>query len=294
MQRALIVTPLAIAVFLSVRCTIVAAQNDPRGATQNAKPAAHGCKPIPPRSAGVLGNIGELLAAGTPLNGAQFTAHPAQQICKLPGGQIYYEVGALNVDDDGSSAGSPPNWEAHPVRGGKIDTSHQNQTSYGGMLPNVPGESDPISAFNEPYIVLPGVHSRWFKEQGLHVGDGAVVIKDDQKIVAVFADVGPDKNIGEMSIKGHELFGFETFKPGLRARRDVNGQPMRDPSTQKLLTEPAIVTVNRAQTGPFVVIVFPGTSAGRQFVNVKTSLEPKINSAFTGLATAPAPSGPSK
>jgi hypothetical protein len=69
---------------------------------------------------------------------------------------------------------------------------------------------------------------------------------------------------------------------------------MRDPATQKLLTEPAIVTVNRAQTGPFVVIVFPGTSAGRQFVNVKTSLEPKISSAFTRLATAPATSEQSK
>jgi hypothetical protein len=131
----------------------------------------------------LLGNVGELVAAGTPINGAQFTAHPAQQICKLPGGQIYYEVGALNVDDDGGSAGSPPNWETHPVRGGKIDTSHQNQTSYGGMLPKVPNESDPISAFNEPYIVLPGVHSRWFREQGLHVGDGAIVIKGNQKML---------------------------------------------------------------------------------------------------------------
>jgi hypothetical protein len=272
MLRALIATLTLVPLAAMLLCPAVA-QND--GA---------GCSPPPQSSASVLGDVSKLLAAGTRIDGAEFTAHPAKQICKLPGGQLYYEVATLNIDDDGSTDGSTQNWEPHPVRGGKLDASHQDGTSYGGMLPKPPGKSDFISAFNEPYIVLPGVHTRWFRNHGLSVGDGAVVIKGDQKIVAVFADVGPDQDIGEMSVKGHELFGFEAFQSGLRAQRDPDGKPLRDPATGKLLTEPATVTVNHAQTGPFVVIVFPQTSAGRKFTSVKDSLEPKINGAFANLA----------
>jgi len=246
--------------------------------------AASACGPPPQASAAVLGNVSKLLSTGKKIDGSAFNEHPAKQICKLPGGEIYFEVTTLNIDDDGSKAGSPENWEAHPVRKGKIDASHQDQTSYGGTLPAVAGKGDPISAFTVPYIVLPGVHSSWYRQQGLKIGDGAVVIKGNQRIVAVFADVGPDANIGEMSAKGHELFGFETFGPGLRARRDADGKPMRDPATGKLLTEPATVTVNHAQTGPFIVIVFPQSSAGKKFVSVEESLQPKIDPAFARLA----------
>jgi hypothetical protein len=160
--------------------------------------------------------------------------------------------------------------------------SHQDQTSYGSIVPHN-GKSDFISAFNEPYVVLPGVHSFWFRKNGLKVGDGVVVIKGDKKIVAVFADVGPDHNIGEMSVNAHQQFGFDTFEQGFRPRLGADGKPLRDPKTGQLLRDSATVTVNRAQNGPFIMIVFPQTSLGKDFVSVKSSLRAQIDEAFGEL-----------
>jgi hypothetical protein len=234
-------------------------------------------------SKAILGNVVNLLSSAQEIDGSEFAKHPAKYICKLPGGQIYFETATLNIDDDGTAEGSPLNWAAHPIRANHIDTSHQEQTSYGSSLPHI-GKSDFFSAFNEPYIVLPGNHSLWFRNQGLQKGDGAVVIKGNKKIVAVFADVGPNNEIGEMSVKAHQEFGFDTFEDGFRPRLSADGKPMQDPQTGKLLRDPATVTVNRAQTGPFIIIVFPNTSAGNSFNSVESSLRAKIDAAFTELA----------
>jgi hypothetical protein len=169
--------------------------------------------------------------------------------------------------------------------------SHQEQTSYGSIVPDN-GKSDFISAFNEPYVVLPGVHSFWFRKNGLKVGDGVVVIKGDKKIVAVFADVGPDQNIGEMSVNAHQQFGFDTFEKGFRPQLGSDGKPLRDPQTGKLLRDAATVTVNRAQNGPFIMIIFPQTSVGKNFVSVESSLRTQVDEVFGELSGPANPSSP--
>jgi Fungal chitosanase of glycosyl hydrolase group 75 len=233
----------------------------------------------PQASQAVLGNIVELLQQATPIDRTPFGAHAASFIGNLPGGALYFEVPTMDVDDDGGSDGCPDGWVAHPLRGGHIDPSHQDQVSY--------STRQPISAFNEPYIVLPGGNPTWWRTQGIHIGDGAVVIREDQRINVVFADTGPGNKIGEMSIRAHQLFGETVVVPGKKPRIGPDGNPMTDPNTNAILSDPAQVTRNSASQGPFVVIVFPGTSVGAKFVSVDASLHSAIEQNFATLANAP-------
>jgi hypothetical protein len=249
--------------------------------TATALPA---CQP-PVSSTAVLGNIAAALSRAKPVDGARFSKHPATCIAQLPGGQLYFEVPSMDIDDDGSADGSPANWESHPVRAGNIDTSHDDRTSYGWLLPVPHGQTDFISPFKAPYVVLPGGKPLWFAQFGIAAGDGAVVIKGGQAITAVFADSGPPVKIGEMSIKAHQMFGVDTFEKGLRPRLGPDGKPLRDPQSHKILVDPAIVTRNKATTGPFIVIVIPHTSAGKKFVSFESSLKEKTESQFHALTT---------
>ena len=246
------------------------------------KPAVHS----PPReSLPLLGNIANLLQQATAIDGSNFSGRGLPYIAKLPGGQIYFETTDPDVDDDGNSDGAPPNWEPRPVRSGRIDASHQDQTSYGGKLPQRSGETDCISAFREPYIVLPGDRSLWFRKLGLRLGDGAIIVSGNRKTVAVFADVGPDRNLGEFSVKAMQQLEVDVFEPGFRARRGPSGQPLLG-SAGDLLIEPATVTRKRVP-GSFIVIVFPRTSAGDRFVSVEAALKQQIDKAFEQLVAGP-------
>lgn len=230
----------------------------------------------PQGSQAVLGHIVELLKQATPVDQTPFSAHPPTFIGTLPGGALYFEVPTMDVDDDGSSDGSPEGWIAHPLRGGHIDPSHQDQVSY--------STRPPISAFNVPYIVLPGGNPTWWRAQGIHIGDGGVVIRGNQRIDVAFADTGPGNKIGEMSIKAHQLLGETVVVPGKKPRLGADGKPVTDPSTNAILSDPALVTRNSASQGPFIVIVFPGTLAAGTFVSVDASLKAAIEQRFTALA----------
>lgn len=232
-----------------------------------------------------LGKIAELVTNATIVDKEQFGKHGATFIGTLPGGELYFEVPTIDVDDDGDSEGSPEHWVSHPVRAGKIDTFRQEQTSYGGQLPIKAGHTDGISPFEVPYIVLPGGKSKpfWFAQRGIALGDGAVIIRGDKCVEAVFADAGPVEKIGEMSIKAHQEFGEQVIVDGQRAKLDSGGEVLRDPETQKILTEPALVTRNSASQGPFVVIVFPNTSVKKNFVSVDASLKAVIDQRFQAL-----------
>ncbi len=157
--------------------------------------------------------------------------------------------------------------------------------SYGAILRRRLGHTDGISPFDVPYIVLPGGKARpfWYAQRGITLGDGAMVIRDGHCVEAVFADAGPLDKIGEMSVKAHQLFGESVIVRGAKARLGTNGKPMRDSTTLKLLTVPALVTRNSASKGPFVVIVFPGTSVGRSFEGVDSSLKTVIDRRFRTL-----------
>jgi Fungal chitosanase of glycosyl hydrolase group 75 len=223
----------------------------------------------------VLGKIVDSLRQATPVDQKPFSAHPPTFIGTLPGGALYFEVSTMDVDDDGGSDGSPTDWVSHPVRGGHIDNVHQDQVSYPAKTP--------ISPFNVPYIVLPGGTPTWWRAQKIHIGDGAVVIRGDRRINAVFADSGPGNKVGEMSIKAHQLFGETVAVPGKKPRLGPDGTPLKDSKTAAILTDPATVTRNSASKGPFIVIVFPGTSAGPKFVSVEASLQPAIDRKFDAL-----------
>jgi hypothetical protein len=233
----------------------------------------------PQASRAVLGNIVELLQQAASIDPTPFGAHAATFIGILPGGALYFEVPTIDVDDDGSSDGCPDGWVAHPLRGGHLDPSHQDQVSY--------STRPPISAFNVPYIVLPGGNPTWWRAQGIHIGDGAVVIRGDQRIVAVFADTGPGNKIGEMSIRAHQILGETVIVSGKKPRLGPDGKPITDPDTNAILSDPAPVTRNSASQRPFVVIVFPGTSLGASFVNVDASLHSAIEESFAALANRP-------
>ncbi|MDP9049259.1 MAG: hypothetical protein M3O31_00840 [Acidobacteriota bacterium] len=192
----------------------------------------------PTASVPVLGKITDLVANAKPIDRTQFGKHGATFIGTLPGGELYFEVPTMDVDDDGDASGSPLNWVGHPVRGGKIDRARQEQTSYGGQLARRPGHTDGISPFEVPYIVLPGgkTGASWFAQHGIKVGDGAMVIRGGTLVEAVFADAGPMEKIGEMSIKCHQLFGETVVVDGKQARLGSDGKPLLDPVTGKILT----------------------------------------------------------
>jgi hypothetical protein len=240
----------------------------------------------PQASLAVLGKIADLVTRAQVIDKTQFGKHGATFIGTLPGGELYFEVPTIDVDDDGDTEGSPATWASHPVRGGKIDSFRQEQTSYGGQLASRHGHTDGISPFEVPYIVLPGGSAKqlWFALRGIAMGDGAIVIRGGQCVEAVFADTGPAQKIGEMSIKAHQLFGESVIVNGEKAELGPDGNPLRDAVTGKFLTEPALVTRNSASKGPFVVIVFPGTSVKRSFVSVDASLKAVIDQRFQALA----------
>jgi len=237
-----------------------------------------------------LGSLGDIVRRSPAVEVGGFPDHPAKFITKLPGGQTYFEVEEMEIDDDGSSDGSPVGWTPRPVRTRDngtmvIDHSHQSATSYGGRLPQRADKTDFISAFETPYIVLPTV---WSTGHGFQVGDGAVVLRGDQSIYAVVADFGPNTKIGEMSVKAHELFGEEVVIDGNSAQMGANHHPLPGVKPGTFHLNPAKVTRNFGSKGPFLIIVFPSTTVRRQFKSVDESLKPILEPIWLNLTARPA------
>jgi len=61
----------------------------------------------PAASKVVLGNIVPTLKNAKPVDISQFEKRPPKVALALPGGQLYFEVPSIDIDDDGSNAGSP-------------------------------------------------------------------------------------------------------------------------------------------------------------------------------------------
>lgn len=229
---------------------------------------------VPPASAALIGNIASQLSNSAKISGEQFTAHCAEFIRRLPAGEIYFQVGDMDVDDDGSAAGAPAGWDPVPddEKRGTRNTNHQSETSAGAD----------VSAFTLPYVVLPG-HKvpRWFQQQKIPLRSGAVIVKGDKAIVAIFADTGPDNKIGEMSVRAHQLLGFTAFRKGVVYKRN-GSSPLKDPGTGRFVVNREVVrTVDHAQPGEFIVIVFPGIS---RRVSDFSQLEAEVKTRFQALS----------
>lgn len=112
-------------------------------------------------------------------------------MCKLPGGQTYYDS-KLDLDTDGSAFAAE-------------DPDGQAATS----AKDVDGNSLDSDAVN--YFVLPG----GFPElHNIRIGDIGVVIFGIRTAFACFGDVGPKTKLGEGSISLHRELGFERIKGG--------------------------------------------------------------------------------
>lgn len=244
-----------------------------------------------PSSVTLLGSLQQVLQISEPIEVGSFSSDPAKFITKLVGGQIYFEVSKMDIDDDGSPDGAPDDWTPYPVRNHKsgdqfIDCVHQKLTSYGGQLPKRADGTDYFSSFETPYVVLP---KSWSGRYGLQAGDGAIVIRGSQLIYAVVADFGPNDKIGEMSIKAHQLFGSKVIVNGYRAK--LPGRPSSCPNAPvgPFQLQAAIVTRNAATVGPFLVIVFPNTSLKKRFKSVDESLRPQLQNSWKKLTGVDAP-----
>jgi hypothetical protein len=112
-------------------------------------------------------------------------------LCKLPGGQLYFES-LLDLDTDGSVYYKQDPW-------GQADTK----------VKDAQGRNLDANAIN--YFVLPG---GFFEQHGIQFGDIGVVIYGGQKVYACFGDVGPAKKLGEGSIALHRALGHETIVNG--------------------------------------------------------------------------------
>jgi hypothetical protein len=147
-------------------------------------------------------------------------------LCKLPGGQLYFES-ALEVDTDGSVFSKQDPTGAKPDKTGVSPTS----------APDADGKSLDADKIN--YFVLPkgGFDTR----HKIGLGDVAVVIFGSRIAFACYGDRGQPNKLGEGSIALHRALGNETVAGGrlINAAKGGNG------------IDSGVIT-----------IVFPGTGHG--------------------------------
>lgn len=152
----------------------------------------------PAASRAILGPIINLIKSDEAR--ALFPFYDARIICKLPGGQIYYES-QLAVDTDGS-------------RFAKQDHKGQGRTAW--QPGRQPVDADSVSYFS---VNIPVFHDSRF---GLRKGDVAAVIYQNKLVFAVLADVG-GRRLGEGSLALHRELGHERVRNrGSRQERFID------------------------------------------------------------------------
>ncbi|SHF41511.1 glycoside hydrolase family 75 protein [Streptoalloteichus hindustanus] len=99
-------------------------------------------------------------------------------------GAVFWKAD-MDIDCDG---------QATAECNGRTDPSFQPQTAC------VRSDGRPLVASRLPYIVVPGVSSRWsYKESGIGCGTVGAVVHKDKVVYGVIGDVGPKSIIGEAS-----------------------------------------------------------------------------------------------
>jgi hypothetical protein len=197
-----------------------------------------------PASVPLLGTIVDVLSDAQPIS-KNFST-PPRILCKLPGGQLYFDS-KLELDTDGWPDGKKPDGTFNGDPTWDPDTS----------LNYANGKS--INANKVPYFVMPKPKS-WSETHGVFLGDYAAVIFKNLIAFAVFADRGPADKIGEGSIEVLRRLGEERIRP--------------DGGVRNVGMGPRIIT-----------IVFPGSGKKSHRTNQSTLL-PKINERGRALFTA--------
>ncbi|MBX3225881.1 MAG: glycoside hydrolase family 75 protein [Labilithrix sp.] len=105
-------------------------------------------------------------------------------VCGGPNGVVFFTAD-MDIDCDGKQSA---------VCNRNTDASYQPQTA------GVDSKGKPLDAAALPFIVVPGVSSRWsYKSAGIKMGTVAAVIYDGKIEYGIVGDVGPQAIIGEAS-----------------------------------------------------------------------------------------------
>lgn len=114
-------------------------------------------------------------------------------ICGLTGAVFWKSD--LDVDCDGKMT---------PQCNLTTDPNYMSQTAASDSMGN------PLDAANLPYVVVPGVSTRWsYRTAGLAMGSVVAVVYQDHLEYGVLGDVGPVAYIGEASYKMAALLGID-------------------------------------------------------------------------------------
>ena len=117
---------------------------------------------------------------------------PTVDICGLPTA-VFWKAD-LDVDCDGKET-AKCNLQTDPY--------FQAQTAA------VDSMGDPLDAAALPYVVVPGVSTRWsYRTAGLSMGSVVAVIYKDKVAYGPLGDVGPTASIGEASYRMAEILGI--------------------------------------------------------------------------------------
>lgn len=134
--------------------------------------------------------------------GAELAPLPFKGIDRSPPGaanQLQRLLGIVFVDLD-----SDERCEVEDDEEQREDSWYQSQTaatdSQGGYL----------DAAQLPYVVVPGVSTRWsYKKSGIAMGSVVAVIYDDEVELGIVGDVGPTGAIGEASYAMAKRLGID-------------------------------------------------------------------------------------
>lgn len=114
-------------------------------------------------------------------------------ICGLTNA-VYWRAD-LDVDCDGKSSS---------VCNSSTDPWYQPQTAA------TDSKGEYLDAATLPYVVVPGVSTRWsYKSSGIAMGSVVAVIHDDKVVFGVVGDIGPTSAIGEASYAMAKSLGID-------------------------------------------------------------------------------------
>ena len=114
-------------------------------------------------------------------------------VCKLKG--AFFFKADMDIDCDGKKTSACNS---------STDSSWQNQTAA------TDSHGKPLVAAAVPYVVVPGVSSRWsFDSAGIGLGTVAAVIYDGKLTFGVVGDIGPKAIIGEASYAMADSLGID-------------------------------------------------------------------------------------